>query len=471
MSEQWQARGSRGADHAAWSLDQLLRARRREDGKRKTWVAFLDAEAAYCRPPRPCILRGLARAGIDYGDWLAIQSILRDIRGCVKVAAMVIGGWAIESGAPQGGSLSTPLFQSTLPELEEELRANKCGVWIGHADRRTFVACLGCVDGLAFVASSASMLRKALRIAQRWAQRVRLRWNIGVKKSAVMLCGRGRSSAREKAESFSLGGQVLPRVTVYKYLGVHITNGGGWSANIKAIRSKCTGRTKEVLTWCQARMCPIPLAERLWRVYAEPAIINATAVMQLTDKQITSLDTVQRAAGRAILEFLPRSPTPAVLLELGWAAWSSLHRVEMARLLDRVTCSPNDITRALMEQMSNSVDTWAHKAAEDIEPWMSDAQLDIKSEWDTPIQQMKESLIEAHFDQLRIDGQAHHNLDSYVSVWWLKTGQYGYNRTLMNCGLCDRAVKAVGRLLVAGQGLRGGDPAHNNEATKITCCM
>ena len=128
MSEQWQAGGSRGADHAAWWLDQLLRARRREDGKRKTWVAFLDAEAAYCRPPRPCILRGLARAGIDYGDWLAIQSILRDIRGCVKVAGMVIGDWAIESGAPQGGSLSTPLFQSTLPELEEELRANKCGV-------------------------------------------------------------------------------------------------------------------------------------------------------------------------------------------------------------------------------------------------------------------------------------------------------------------------------------------------------
>ena len=273
------------------------------------------------------------------------------------------------------------------------------------------------------------------------------------------------------AESFSLRGQVLPCVTVYKYLGVHITNGGGWSANIKAIRSKCAGRTKEVLTWCQARMCPIPLAERLWRVYAEPAIINATAVMQLTDKQITSLDTVQRAAGRAILEFLPRSPTPAVLLELGWAAWSSLHRVEMARLLARVTCSPNDITRALMEQMSNSVDTWAHKAAEDIEPWMSDAQLDIKSEWDTPIQQMKESLIEAHFDQLRIDGQAHHNLDSYVSVWWLKTGQHGYNRTLMNCGLCDRAVKAVGRLMVGGQGLIGGDPAHDNEATQITCCM
>ena len=132
VSESWQAGGNRGADQTAWLLDQLLRSLQEGPDGRKTWVAFLDAEAAYCRPPRPCILKGLARAGISYDDWLAIQSILVDIKGCVKVAGTIVGEWDIESGAYQGGSLSSPLFQSTLPELEEELRANGCGVQISN---------------------------------------------------------------------------------------------------------------------------------------------------------------------------------------------------------------------------------------------------------------------------------------------------------------------------------------------------
>ena len=134
-SDPWQAGGSRGADVATWTLDAVLRSRlKQKEGK--TWIGFLDAESAYCRPPKECILEGLVYAEIDDGDWLCIRSILHALRGCVKLNGEIIGEWDIESGAPQGGSLSTPLFQSILPELEQQLRAAGCGIWVGPPDEK-----------------------------------------------------------------------------------------------------------------------------------------------------------------------------------------------------------------------------------------------------------------------------------------------------------------------------------------------
>ena len=212
VSEHWQAGGSRGADMASWILDAVLRARRRKKGGAKTWMAFLDAEAAYCRPPKSSIMRGLATAKVRDDDWLATRSILDNLRGCVKTNGAVVGDWKIESSAPQGGSLSSPLFQSVLPELEQELTNAGCGIWIDEV----FVSCLGYVDDLVLLASSANMLRRALRIAQEWARRVRIWWNIGPNKSAVMLWGRGRHTDREKAATFWIGTNELPKVTEYK---------------------------------------------------------------------------------------------------------------------------------------------------------------------------------------------------------------------------------------------------------------
>ena len=49
----WQGGGFFGADEFAWLLSRVVGQRKR------TWSAFLDAEAAFCRPPRACILNSL----------------------------------------------------------------------------------------------------------------------------------------------------------------------------------------------------------------------------------------------------------------------------------------------------------------------------------------------------------------------------------------------------------------------------
>ena len=193
--------------------------------------------------------------------------------------------------------------------------------------------------------------------------------------------------------------------------------------------------------------------------------------MELTARQSELLDTAQRSAGRAVLEFLPRSPTPAVLLELGWATWSSLHRVEMARLLARVSCSDNEITQIIVDGMSRSSNTWIHVAAEEVAPWINEDALTSKAQWTSSIQQMKHAVVEAEFDRMRLEAQTHHNLRSYQPTWWVQTGEVGYNRTLLKCGLSQATSKAIGRLLVGGQGLRGGDPEDVPQATPWMCCL
>jgi hypothetical protein len=120
--------------------------------------------------------------------------------------------------------------------------------------------------------------------------------------------------------------------------------------------------------------------------------------------------------------------------------------------------------------MGRNGNTWAHTAAQDIAPWMDGKTLTSSAQWHNSIQLMKAELVEADFDRLRLEAQTHHNLKSYMPTWWLQTGCAGYNRTLLKCGLSQSAAKLVGRLIVGGQGIRGGDPEDENLVTPYSCC-
>jgi hypothetical protein len=412
-------------------------------------------------------MRGLAQAKVSDDDWLAVASILESLKGCVKLDGECVGEWNIESGALQGGSLSTPLFQSILPELEQELRNHECGVWVGGM----FMTCLGYVDDLVLLASSAKMLQQALRIAQAWAKRVRLRWNIGPNKSAVMLWGRGRTSNKDRSASFRINQQTLPRVSEYKYLGVVFSCGGGWGAHLKALRRKSISRTHEIIAWSRRRACPLTLTERLWRLYVPAAVLFGTGIMAFTKTQAAAVDRCQREAGRRILGFASRSPTPATLLELGWCSWSSECKLEMVRLLSRVATSPNTFIQALIVEASQEGNSWMHKAAANVEHLIDDVCALSKNGWADVGSQLKRSLAEADAMKHMRQAEAHHNLRTYRTLWAVRGEQPGPNLTLHNKKIDPFLARSVNRLIVGGQGLRGGDPTAEPEPTMDSCCL
>ena len=472
QSGEWQSGGARGADQAAWLLDATLRARRRQHDGGKTWIAFLDAEAAYCRPPRPYVLQGLADAGIAPRDWLAIRSILRSIRGCAKIHKQIVGDWEIQTGVPQGGSLSSPLFQTTLPSLQQELKAAKCGVWIDSGDgRRTFVSCLGYVDDLALLADSPKMLRRALKIAEGWARKLHIRWNIGVNKSAIMLWGRGKRSHAEDRAKFRISGQAMPVVTTYKYLGVLFSNGGGAGEFIAEVRRKTLKRTQELKALCNQRACPLHVSERLWRMYVQPAAMYAIGTMSFTPCQTETLDIIQREAGRILLDFHSRSPTPAVLAELGWTRWAHLYNIEVVRLLSRNALEDNVIISALLKEAEGASNCWTGMAAKLISPWCNSHEPSTRQEWYALVQAMATDLRSNDMAQIIYDVGEHHNLGMYRPTKWLMDGTLGVNMTLHHCKIPRNAAIAVRRLIVGGQGLRGGDPVELMIADRENCCL
>jgi hypothetical protein len=63
------------------------------------------------------------------------------------------------------------------------------------------------------------------------------------------------------------------------------------------------------------------------------------------------------------------------------------------------------------------------------------------------------------------------SLMSYKPCWHIQTGSTGVNLTIHNKKYDVNKSKAVHRLLVGGQGLRGGDPIETPVATAGTCCV
>ncbi len=49
------------------------------------WLAFLDGERAYTRPPPVFLLDGLADVGVGPTGWLAADTLLGKMKACLKL--------------------------------------------------------------------------------------------------------------------------------------------------------------------------------------------------------------------------------------------------------------------------------------------------------------------------------------------------------------------------------------------------
>ena len=114
--------GNASADEAVWLLLEVLGIYASKL-KSRLWLAFIDGESAYTRPPPEFILIALWAAGVRGTEWLLLDGILGKLVGNLKVGPRTYGSWRVECGVPQGGLLSMSLFAILLVQLEAELRA------------------------------------------------------------------------------------------------------------------------------------------------------------------------------------------------------------------------------------------------------------------------------------------------------------------------------------------------------------
>jgi hypothetical protein len=93
------------------------------------------------------------------------------------------------------------------------------------------------------------------------------------------------------------------------------------------------------------------------------------AVWQLSNSGLAILDGVQRKIGRMLLGFGPRSPSPAVIIELGWVSWSSLMFGERVRLCQRLLSSKCSYTEWIVKASAGVGESWLQEFGQSCSVW------------------------------------------------------------------------------------------------------
>ena len=129
-------------------------------------------------------------------------------------------------GCPQGGVLSTLLWNIAFDDLLKLFDKNKHVIVVGYADDGSLIT-----TGINLKEMYQNM-NEALVSCQSWAEKYGL--DISPEKTEYMLCtNKKKSSFKIPETGLKLKGTIIDRVTSVKYLGMHIDHKLNWHEHIK----------------------------------------------------------------------------------------------------------------------------------------------------------------------------------------------------------------------------------------------
>ena len=100
-------------------------------------------------------------------------------------------------------------------------------------------------------------------------------------------------------------------------MGLWFSSGGGWLHHVSATKPKWVKKTGALVGWARRTGVSLDVLARVWLIYVERKVLFGGGVVRLPLTGLSGLDRAQRKVGRMLLGFGARSPTPAVLGELG----------------------------------------------------------------------------------------------------------------------------------------------------------
>ena len=364
------------------------------------------------------------------------------------------------------------LFEVTGIPLHRQLLEAGCGVdvHVPHSGIMRVVVVM-IVDDIVLPCGSAYELSQALLIADRWASLMRIRWNIGTGKSAYMAWGLGPLSIAEESVRIALRKGLLPRVKIYKYGGVVVSSGGGWGHQLAYVRKRTLSKTRALSAWGRRLQVTVDILERIWRIYVERSALFGMGFPQLPDSALATLDRIQRVAGRLLLGYASRCPTPVIVAELGWTRWSVALVGERVGLLRRVLTTKSQYCTGILEASSLLDSSWVHMVAAEVRPWCEDGLPQSASGWTKLRRGCIAEARRCDCEEIYVECLQHQRLRHYRPVCWEVDGSWRPNPSLHNKRVPAQEARVVGRWLAGGQESRAGDVDEGACATPRNCCI
>ncbi len=199
----------------ACALYEVLARQVSED--KQTFMAFIDIKKAYDSVPIEAILRKLEGAGVGGVTLAYFRRLYENAKVRIRTAYGVSEEIKLERGLRQGCNASPLLFDIFINDILNG--CHRFGVEVcGIQGRSPMIGNLF-ADDLALTCGDMSHLQGALDHIGEWSTTNEMAF--GIKKCGIMGVGNGAQQLiAEKAEGFTLNGEVVPVVDSYTYLGL-----------------------------------------------------------------------------------------------------------------------------------------------------------------------------------------------------------------------------------------------------------
>jgi len=291
--------------------------RRRCNSGRRTYVAFIDFEKAYDTVPIEGILRKLYLAGVSGKCLEFFRGLYANATVRVRTRCGMSEPIRVLRGLRQGCNASPLLFDVFINDILagcEHLGVRVMGL---AGDGREVGLLFA--DDLALMSSSRSRLRRAMELIQSWADTNEMRF--GVAKCGVMGFGPRSSDLLSRDSSmFRLGGQPVPVVDSYVYLGVPFTP----SLDLESMASARAEKGRKVLNSFRGVLScvriPLSLRVKVVRAILLPVLTYGGVVWGMAEPRSRGPQRVLAETLRLLVSLRPRNSlvSAATLgLELG----------------------------------------------------------------------------------------------------------------------------------------------------------
>ena len=202
----------------------------------------------------------------------------------------------------------------------------------------------------------------------------------------------------------------MPWVKEYKYLGIYISCGGGWTRQISHMIAKLEVKTLEIVSWCRSHDATLEVAKQLWDIYVLRAAVFGAAMLDLSASNMDLIDCAHRQCGRKILAFARTAPNPCILAELGWKRLSVEVQGEKIRLFGRLLGKDCKVVQCILEASAQQSSLWTVSAAALAAPWCQSGMPHTGGQWKRICKQWATETAAQDANEIYNQCQAHNGL-------------------------------------------------------------